>query len=265
MKKSSPKSEFAKQRKRARKRMHMYQTLFVTLTILLISTWILHAQTPDSAFQEANTSYRQANYQQAIQQYQAILKHQQSAHVQYNLGNAYYKLNDFGPAILHYEKAYMLQPDNPEIQANLKLAQKSAQVPVSHTSWIEQIALLQNINNWVWLGCIAFWLTVGLIILPKLYRWKNPLRHIFVAIFSIITLTSATALWGYHNISKEGIVLHHDTPLKIAPAETSPNKAFLNPGAMGKIIKTHLPYYMIQTPNGKTGWVNEHDFGKIWD
>ena len=45
----------------------------------------------------------------------------ESEELYYNLGNAYFKSKQLGNAILHYEKALRLAPNNKDIQFNLKL------------------------------------------------------------------------------------------------------------------------------------------------
>ena len=44
----------------------------------------------------------------------------ESSELYFNLGNAYYKTNSIGLAILNYERAKKLAPDDEDISANLK-------------------------------------------------------------------------------------------------------------------------------------------------
>ena len=253
------KSEFSKRLRKGRRKMRIYQTVFTVLAVLLISTWALHAQTPPEMFAAGNSSYENGDYAQAVDQYNTVLAQGQTANVQFNLANSYYKLGNYGPAIYHYEKALVLNPNNPDIAANLKLAQQAAQVPESHTNWLDQLSLALNVNTWVWIGCIAFWLSLACFIIPRLYKWKSPLRPALVILFALITITSGVSLYGYHIIAKEGVSLKSDTPLKLAPTSTSPTKAFLAAGQSASISNEHAPYYFVHTANGKSGWVSNHN------
>src|SRR5215470_19112395 len=65
----------------------------------------------------------QGYYQQAIAGYeQLIAAGIHNAKLYYNLGNAYFRLNDLGRAILHYRRGLRLEPGNRQLQANLSYA-----------------------------------------------------------------------------------------------------------------------------------------------
>ena len=53
---------------------------------------------------EADSSYVRGQYQQAIAQYEALLKQGASADLYYNLGNAYYRTENIPEAVLNYER-----------------------------------------------------------------------------------------------------------------------------------------------------------------
>src|SRR5690554_7793015 len=48
-----------------------------------------------------------------------------SAELYYNLGNAYYRLNQIGPSIYYYEKALQLAPNDADIKNNLAFAENA--------------------------------------------------------------------------------------------------------------------------------------------
>ncbi|MEZ5083610.1 MAG: tetratricopeptide repeat protein [Bacteroidales bacterium] len=97
--------------------------------ILIISTVIvlicgnLFAEEPDSLFFKANRAYANAYYSEAVDNYLMVVDAgYESAGLYFNLGNAYFKLNDFPSAILYYEKAKKLDPNNEDIKFNLGVA-----------------------------------------------------------------------------------------------------------------------------------------------
>ncbi|WP_449437698.1 tetratricopeptide repeat protein [Pedobacter steynii] len=80
-------------------------------------------ENPEALFAKGNGQYAKAQYKEAAQSYEEVLKDgYKSADVYFNLGNAYYKMGEMAPAILYYEKAYKLTPGDQEISLNLQLA-----------------------------------------------------------------------------------------------------------------------------------------------
>ena len=67
----------------------------------------------DVIFDEGNALYNQGNYNGAIEKYTSIINSgSESAELYYNLGNAYYKINDIANSIFYYEKSLLLDPNN---------------------------------------------------------------------------------------------------------------------------------------------------------
>ena len=71
---------------------------------------------------QGDSAYMQNDYTTAIQIYEQLLENGEAAEVYYNLGNSYYKTDNIAHAILNYERALILQPDNADIRANLDIA-----------------------------------------------------------------------------------------------------------------------------------------------
>ena len=66
----------------------------------------LLAQEASVRFSDANESYRAGNYGDAVRTYEALVANGfESAALYYNLGNAYYKLENIPAAVLNYERA----------------------------------------------------------------------------------------------------------------------------------------------------------------
>src|SRR6266487_4259022 len=100
----------------------MFKKLSLIFPLLMISLVSL-ADENQVFFDSANNAYYKNNFETAIKYYDKIINNgYQSAEVHYNLGNAYYKINKTAFAILNYEKALKLAPNDENIKFNLKLA-----------------------------------------------------------------------------------------------------------------------------------------------
>ncbi len=97
--------------------------------VVCLSAGVLPAAAADAAqeaaaiFSAGNDHYAAGEYEDAAQHYRQLLTQGYTGPaVHYNLGNALYKLKQLGPAILEYEKAAKLAPNDPDIEANLEFA-----------------------------------------------------------------------------------------------------------------------------------------------
>jgi len=72
---------------------------------------------------DADSAYIQGDYLTAISIYKNVIEAQDvSATLYMNLGNSYFKLDEIAQAILWYERAYLLDPSDPDVKFNLELA-----------------------------------------------------------------------------------------------------------------------------------------------
>ena len=95
---------------------------FISLSVLAFCFLVMHAQ-PADLFRQGNEAYRQSDYQQAIEAYTAVLDAgYENADLYYNLGNAYYRTEQMGMAVLCYERALRIEPGFAEAKQNLALA-----------------------------------------------------------------------------------------------------------------------------------------------
>src|SRR6266567_7703905 len=96
------------------------------VVLWLVSGPFLMAQAA-AQFAKANQEYAAGNFKSAISDYEELVRSgQDTSNVFYNLGNAYFRQNSFGRAILNYERALALEPHHPEADANLRIARDEA-------------------------------------------------------------------------------------------------------------------------------------------
>lgn len=144
----------------------------------------------------------------------------ESGVVRFNLGNAYFRANEFGRSILNYRKAKLLMPSNPYVQANLEqaLSLSPGRLPGgSSPGW-------KNFLFWsdwltpsakIWVGSVGL-SSVAVIILLSVWLRLSWLWLSGVAIF----LLSCLVLWDAWNVQQE---IEHSR-LGVVVAETVARK-----------------------------------------
>lgn len=123
-----------------------------TLLLLLLCLMTI----PASAVTKANADeeYKKGNYQQAIKDYNELLKGGVSADIYYNLGNAYYRSDNMTYAILSYERALLLAPSNDDIAFNLQLARSKTidkitpEPKMFFVKWWNAVVTLVDTDTW---------------------------------------------------------------------------------------------------------------------
>ncbi len=71
--------------------------------------------------QRADSAYNAENYRLAIDLYQKSLAEEgRSSDLYYNLGNAYYRSDKLGMAVVCYERSLRLDPTNDDARSNLE-------------------------------------------------------------------------------------------------------------------------------------------------
>jgi tetratricopeptide (TPR) repeat protein len=123
--------------------------------ILLFSFAFNTLKSNNPAFELANAAYAKGDYEKAAGLYEQLLSgNEVSAEVYYNLGNAYYKSGKLGLAILNYERARKIAPEDEDILANLKLANQKTEDKIEAapqlflTEWKSSITGLMSERAW---------------------------------------------------------------------------------------------------------------------
>jgi tetratricopeptide (TPR) repeat protein len=236
--------------------------------ILILSTVVIFpaAASADQAstlFLRGNKAYADGNYQQAVDLYQQILqKNQASGEVFFNLGNAYYKLNQIGRAILYYEKAKIYLAGDDALEQNLKIAR------LKIVDKIEPIPELFLVDWWktainIFRPTVLAWISFTLFSLALLwlafYFLLN--RRIFIRltwitglIFIVLLILFIGKIYQFET-SRYGIIFADKISVVGEPTLTGQELFILHQGTKVKINRNLDGWYEISLADGKTGWI----------
>lgn len=245
-----------------------YWNKFCVLTTVCALVIAIEAEAQDSPeilFSQGNEAYSREDYAQAIEFYQRAANLGESSALHYNLGNAYFRVDDVGRAVLHYEKALALDPANPDAIRNLAFIRESAELSEPEYGILTKFGEKLPLNIWCWMAAVTFWGVAALTLLPRLYGGGTLATRLLLSVCLLTLLTALVALSGYHVKSKEAVILQADTPLRVAPSPQSNEYGFLQAGEIATVEKTHQNYFFLHTTSGKTGWVLVEEIGKVWE
>ncbi len=181
----------------------------------------------------------------------------------YNLGNAYMRQGKPGMAVLNYERANLLSPSDPDIEANLSYVRASSHLPVPPRSTFERLARIASPSAMFWLGVFGL-VIVGASALAAQLSSRHPwLRSAALLLgFSMISLTACNALvlWP---LLHEGVVITGVAPVRVSPVPMGDSLFSLPEAETVRITAEHEGFFLVQTRAGRTGWVSRSNVAPV--
>ncbi len=247
--------------------------LLISGFCLLISG--LFAQEPKSMIAEGNKAYSDGLYLDAVSLYQQVAESGfEAPELYYNLGNSYFKLNDFPHAILWYERARRLDPGNEDIDYNLnvansKIADKIDPLPeLFYIRWYRSVLNLFPVKTWAIQTIVYFILTLVAISLYFISRRLFLRKTGFWAAILFLLLTLFTLLFsvsGYHRMKTlhEAIVFDPTITVKSSPDEKSIDLFVIHEGTKVQLLDKIGEWYEVRIANGSVGWLPEEALEEI--
>lgn len=250
-----------------------YSLLLLIVTTCLISKGQSNA-VKDSLY-AANQLYNKGKYQDAIRKYQYVIGQGfESSDLYYNLGNAFYKSGKATYAILNFERAKKLAPNDDDIHYNLDLARTQIIdniVPLPEPGflrWVKQFISSQSIGFWGTLSIItffAFLFLFGLFLLSRSFHIK---RFAFWFSIAAISISAITFTFGSHLKSKlinhnSAVITDRSVRVKASPSETGTELFIVHEGVTVQLIDELGEWVNVSLPDGNKGWVKESAMVRI--
>lgn len=245
----------------------MKQVTFSLLLSILISFLVFNCALGQEAdlFSAGNAAYKQEDYKKAISSFNELLATGKlSKDLYYNLGNAYLKDKQVGPAIINYERGLRLKPSDSNIIQNLAVAKEEIATPVTE---IPEFFMVRFWKAFASLFSPLFWMVIQMVLaflfLYGIYLWRlsekgQQLRgfSMMVAAFLLLLTTylaGRTASW-VKNRKDVGIVMELET-LRSGPDNRADEIESLSSGVKVKILDTIDDWYKVSLVNKEQGWI----------
>jgi tetratricopeptide (TPR) repeat protein len=221
----------------------------------------------EGGFTKANQEYAQGHFKEAIAGYEALVRAGQwSANLFYDLGNAYFRVGDFGRAILNYERALALERHHPEATANLQIARDEARALELQQSWPERYLQFASVNQYTIAAAVAFWLAMFAIVVLIFARRRSTMliaTSIFCLLVSGVATYAVYALQHGSTGSALAIVTGNNVQARLATADTANSVLALPSGSEVKILSTRGDWIYAALPNNLRGWIPAKDAQQV--
>ena len=227
----------------------------------------------DSVFQKSNNLYKSNKFEEAIAGYLSIVNQEINNQVlYYNIGNAYFKINDLGYARLYYEKAKLYSPHNKDINHNIhilknKLIDDIKVVPgFNIVRLVKKTTSLLSSSQW---GVVIIILLYLNLLLFLLFLFSNSIEmkiNSMRSLFFILPMLIVVSFFLFYSKTKhqnEAILTSSNIYVKTAPSPSSDDYFIIHEGIKFKIIDELDNWSRVLLSDGKDGWIKNKYFSKI--
>ena len=214
-----------------------------------------------------DSAYVRQQYQQAIADYEALLKKGVSADVYYNLGNAYYRTDNITRAVINYERALLLSPGDPDIRVNLQLARSKTIDKITPESemffvtWYRSLVNIMSVDGWATMSLVSLAIAI---ILALCYLFSGRVwmqKTGFFGAFAMIVIFGLSNLFAWQQkdqlVNRTGaIVISPAAAVKSTPANGGTDLFIIHEGTKVEITDSSMMEWKeVRIADGKEGWI----------
>lgn len=225
--------------------------------------------------QNADDEYAKGNYQQAIKDYQEILKTGVSSEIYYNLGNAYYRTDNITQALLAYERALQLSPGDNDIRFNLQYARSKTidkitpETEMFFVTWYNSLVNFTSVDRWANTAIVSIVMALLLILVflfaPQMWARKSGFygSAVFLLLFAFANLF---AFQQKHELeTKQGaIVIAPTVNVKKTPAASGTDVFVIHEGTRVDITDRGMKQWRgVKLADGREGWLKTSQIEEI--
>ncbi len=244
------------------------------MRVALVLTLILNlAAIANPTFDAGIQSYNQGNWQAAIEQWESITSSgKTSADLEYNLGNAYFRLGNTEKSILHFERSLKMNPNDDDARKNLALANRGIVDQIVQVPTLGVLRYFNSVRDYFSASSARFMLllanallaiAVGAVMYSSGAMRDAARRAAYIA--GVLTVTSLL-IYGWRSVSLSqvsAIVMAEKSDIYSSPSDNSTQLFSLHSGTKVRVGETLSEWTEIQLADGRKGWVPRADIENI--
>lgn len=190
----------------------------------------------------------------------------ESSELYYNLGNAYFRVNDIAHARLYYERALLLDPGDRDIRHNIEYVKTKIEdkIIVADTFflniWFRSIQSLFNSNTWAITAIVSFLLLVACLVLFFFGRTVVVKKAAFYAGIVLLVVVVLSNVFAYNQKNSvenrdTAVIMAGSASVHSSPDSNSKEIFILHSGTKVNITKEDRSWIEIEIDNGSIGWI----------
>ncbi|RLB91132.1 MAG: hypothetical protein DRH26_08475 [Deltaproteobacteria bacterium] len=214
-----------------------------------------------NTFSDGIKNYKQGDFKQAAINFEALAKSNiKNPYLFYNIANAFLKANDIGHAILWYERAKILIPNDPDLRFNLAYADSLVKDKKEEVMdimdvlffWDKLIALKTIQIASIFFSFVFFaWAAIRLVKKQKIFSGTG------IILCSLLILVTAITCMNYYKdvAGKNAVIVQEEVAVRSGVTDTSTKLFDLHAGTRVSVEDIKDGYLKILFSKGRIGWV----------
>lgn len=250
--------------------------LYLVLSIFISA--IINLSASDIVAQ-ADSAYVHDNFTEAVSLYTQVIEHEgSSSELYYNLGNAYYRLGKLGKAIVCYERAIILDPQNKDAITNLefvntKITDKAGDNGTFISNAFNELINNYHSNTWAIIAVISFVLLICAILVYFFSRRIGLKKIGFFSGMTLLLFNVIVNIFAYeaaHNATShsKAVIVEPSVILSTSPREPkdrTEEAILLHEGTKVEILdsvsatNSQIKWYDVKIDNNHRAWIKSSD------
>jgi hypothetical protein len=226
-------------------------------------------QQGEQLFFRANEAYKAGRFQEAVDGYNRLIQSgHETGHLFYNLGNAYFRLNQLGWAILNYERARLLMPRDADLNFNLRYARDQMRDAVAESQGLMNTTFFWlntfNLHELFWSFAVlnvVFWA----ILVTRLFMRPDWIFYPFLVVLIawFIAGFSFGLKWDQVHTDERGVVVQEEISVLAGPDINDTVLFKLHTGTEVCLERSEDGWSLVSLPDKKRGWVKKEAVERI--
>ena len=228
----------------------------------------------EDIYAEANNVYKAGNYDSAQVLYSEIIQNGMvSSDLFYNLGNTFFKKGNIPEAILFFERALRLAPNDEDIRYNLAIANTYITdkiTPLDNmflAKWWESITYSFSLTAWSIIFICLLFIAAGLITMyvvssRRKVKQLGLIGGVLVFGVSILEILLTNSAFNKLN-AEQAIVFAPTVNVKSAPGLNSTDQFVIHEGLKVEILDSDGDWTRIRLSDGNSGWLLSQSIERI--
>lgn len=215
----------------------------------------------------ADSLYAGKHYAEAAEMYGLLADSIVSEELYYNQGNAEFKQKHYAKAVLAYERALRIAPDNKDAQYNIALVRTrlldrfSKPSEMFFISWVRDWVTSHSVAHWTLLSFMwVVWFFLCLILYFMASRMWLRKTGFFAAAFCIVCFIATTVFAGVQRYrfvnNTDAVIMASEVQLYASPTASSKLVNTLHEGTTVTVIERQgKDWLQVELPDATEGWM----------